>query len=193
MQPEGGRRNADPYEPEAGFSGADSVTIDLTFASGSTSKRHYSISVNPASGPAAMSSGAQPVQQVSLVQPAAPAQPAATPSTPQMLEFTRVVATDQLLRVAFVPALNPDCSSIGFVTVRFVEQPKHGKVSVENGTGFSLYAQNDPRFECNKRRTDGVIISYNPEAGFRGPDSLTMDVITPDGAFYKRRYAIDVQ
>lgn len=178
------------YEPEAGFSGADSVTLDLTFASGSTSKRHYSIAV---SSPETMSSTTQPVQQVSLVQPAAAARPAAAPSTPPLLEFTRVAVADQPLRVAFAPHLNPDCSSIGFMTVRIIEPPKHGKISVENGTGFSVYLQSDLRYECNKRRTDGVIISYNPEAGYRGPDSVTMDWITPDGALFKRRFAIDVR
>jgi hypothetical protein len=181
------------YEPQPDFTGADSVTIDVTFASGSTTKRHYSIAVNPASSTAAMSSATQPVQQVSLVQTASPIQPATTQSAPQTVELRRVAAADQLLHVAFVPALNPDCSSIGFVTVRVIEQPKHGKVSVENGTGFSVYPQNDLRFECNKRKTDGINIFYSPDSRYFGADSITVDLITPDGGFGKRHYSIDVR
>ena len=64
---------------------------------------------------------------------------------------------------------------------------------MENGTGFSTFPQNNIRYECNKRRSDGVVVFYVPEAGFTGADSLTVDVILPDGGFNKRHYAIDVR
>jgi hypothetical protein len=112
---------------------------------------------------------------------------------PQTVELTRFVAADQKLRLEFVYALNPDCSSIGYATVQVLEEPKNGKVAVENGTGFTNFPQNNPRYECNKRRTDGVSILYEPNEGFTGADSVTVDIVSPYGNATKRHYSIDVR
>jgi hypothetical protein len=111
----------------------------------------------------------------------------------QIVELTRFVAADQKLQIGFVYALNPDCSSIGYATVNVLERPKNGKVSVENGTGFTNFPQNNPRYECNKHRTDGVSISYEPNEGFTGTDSVTVDIVFPYGNATKRHYSIDVR
>ena len=133
-----------------------SLTIDVTFPAGTTTKRHYTIAVNaPAAtvSPVAAAQTLQPlVQLVSL-----------TPSQPQIAEFTRVAAAGQPLSVAFLFILNPDCSSMGFPVVRILESPQHGKLTAENGTGFSTYAQSNQLSECNKRRSDGVVLSYVAE------------------------------
>ena len=97
------------------------------------------------------------------------------------------------LRLDFIYSLNPDCSSAGFATVRVLEQPKHGKITIDNGTGFSNFPQQNVRFECNKRRSDGVVLTYQPEAGFTGPDSINIDTIYANGSSQQRRYAIDVR
>ena len=55
---------------------------------------------------------------------------------PQILELARAVASDHKLRLDFLYSLNPDCTSMGFTTVRILDQPKHGKITVENGTGI---------------------------------------------------------
>ena len=194
------------YEPQPGFAGSDSVTIDATFVSGSTTKRHYTITVNPASGAIAAANpaagGAAPTPGVvtpavgtaaaapstttvpavpSTPPPAAPptaaaptapkpAQTASATATPQIVQVSRVAAAGRQLQVAFLYDLNPDCSSAGFVAVRFIEQPKHGAVGVENGTGFSGFPQENIRYDCNKRRTEGVLLTYNPEPGYIGPE-----------------------
>ena len=82
---------------------------------------------------------------------------------------------------------------MGFAAVRVIDEPKHGKTTIEEGTGFSTYPQNNPRFECNKRRTDGVNLSYAPEAGFTGSDSMTVQVVGPDGTTHKRHFTIEVK
>jgi hypothetical protein len=168
------------YQPAADYTGADFVAIEATYPSGTLTKRRYSIQVSPAVTAETTPPGPNPPVPASLGEPRA-------------LEFRRVAAADQKLLVGFFYDLNPDCSSIGYATVRITEQPQHGKVTMENGTGFSTFPQNNIRYECNKRRSDGVVVSYVPEAGFTGADSLTVDVILPDGGFYKRHYAIDVR
>jgi len=150
------------YAPNAGFTGTDSITVEVITPGGTSFKRHYAISVNPA-------------------------------AAPQTVEYARVAVADQVLQLAYVPFLHPDCSSMGFAAVRVIDEPKHGKTTIEEGTGFSAFPQNNPRFECNKRRTDGVNLSYAPEAGFTGSDSMTVEVAGPDGSTHKRRFTIEVK
>jgi Domain of Unknown Function with PDB structure (DUF3857)/Transglutaminase-like superfamily len=111
----------------------------------------------------------------------------------QTLERTRVVASDQKLRLDFLYSVNPDCTSMGFATVRIIEQPKHGRITAENGTGFTNFPQNNQRYECNKKRSDGVIVVYEPDSGFTGTDSVNIDAIFPTGTSSKRHYSIEVK
>jgi Domain of Unknown Function with PDB structure (DUF3857)/Transglutaminase-like superfamily len=111
----------------------------------------------------------------------------------QTLERTRVVASDQKLRLDFLYALNPDCTSIGFATVRIIEQPHHGRITVENGTGFTNFPQNNLRYQCNKSRADGVVVIYEPHSGFTGTDSVNIEAIYPTGTSGKRHYSIEVK
>jgi hypothetical protein len=162
------------YTPETGFTGADSLTIDTISPTGGVLKRHYQISIYASAVPDGAPEGG----------PAQSAKP---------LEYTRVAPTDQALQLAFLFALNPDCSSLGYATVRIIEAPKHGKLAIEQGTGFSTFLESNQRFACNKRRTDGVNVSYTPEAGYVGTDSMLLDVINADGSYNKRHYAIEVK
>jgi hypothetical protein len=78
-------------------------------------------------------------------------------------------------------------------TVRVVEQPKSGKVAVENGTGFSRFPANNVRSKCNSNRLEGTVLSYTPNPGYAGADSVLVDIIYPDGNASKRHYAIEVK
>ena len=93
----------------------------------------------------------------------------------------------------FSISTNPDCTSVGFPTVRVIEQPRHGKIAIENGTGFSNFPQDNPRAECNKRRSDGVIVAYQPEDGYTGQDLVNFKVIFASGSLSKRHYTVDVR
>ncbi len=131
----------------------------------------------PPTPPAAPVADATPPAIVTPVATTAPAPsptpapaPAAAVTGPKTLELTRVVAADQRLRLDFLYSINPDCTSVGFATVRVIEQPKHGRITVENGTGFTNFPASNPRVECNKRRSDGVAIFYDPEPGYMGAD-----------------------
>ena len=123
---------------------------------------------------------------------AAPPSPAPTPPASEMLEFKRTATTDLPLYVDFLYWINPDCSSIGVASVRTIEEPKHGKLTVAKGTGFSSFPKENPRQACNRRRSEGMMMYYRPEPGYLGPDSVTVDVIYGDGNARKRHYAITV-
>jgi hypothetical protein len=130
-----------------------------------------------------------PLTPVSATTPA----PASAPSAPRTLDLSRTVAADHKIRLDFLYSINPDCTSIGFAAIRVLEQPKHGKIAIENGTGFTNFPDSNPRAECNKRRSDGVVVIYQPDPGYTGTDSVDLDSIFPTGFLSKRHYAIDVR
>jgi uncharacterized protein DUF3857/transglutaminase superfamily protein len=140
----------------------------------------------PPSHPAPTTTGQGPAKPVETIKVAAPA-----PAEQKPREVN--VAADQQLRLSFFYSLNPDCTSMGYTAVRVVEQPKHGKIKVEQGTGFASFPNSNVRSECNKRRSEGVIVTYEPEPGYTGTDSVDLDAIFPEGSLAKRRYAINVR
>jgi hypothetical protein len=137
-------------------------------------------------------SATTPVAPVAATSPVAPVA-AIAPAAPAVVDLRRTVAADQKLRLDFLYSINPDCTSIGFTTVRVLEQPKHGKIAIENDAGLTNFQASNPRAECNKRRSDGVAVIYEPEPGYTGTDSISLDAISPSGVLSKRHYAIDVR
>jgi len=110
-------------------------------------------------------SGGQPQNgQVSRPGPVAPARPnphAAPPAAPnhlQIQEAARVVPSDQKRRIDFIYWVQPDCSTPDLPSIRILEQPRNGKLAIERGTGFTNFQQSNPRFECNKHKSDGVVL-----------------------------------
>jgi hypothetical protein len=108
------------------------------------------------------------------------------------LELKRTAAVDQPLNVDFLSALNADCSPVGVAGVRTVEEPKHGRLTIEKGSGFLYFALDNPRHACNRQRIEGMHVRYQPEPGYLGPDAVTVDVLYGDGTSRKRHYAITV-
>jgi hypothetical protein len=143
---------------------------------------------------------AQPIRDVfasNATQMAFAAQPdqkpaPGTPTALETLEVKRTAVADQPLKVDFLYAINPDCSSIGIASVRTLEEPKHGKLTIGKGSGFSNFPQDNPRQACNRRRSEGMLMYYRPDPGYLGADSVTVDVVYNDGSSRKRHYAIAV-
>jgi hypothetical protein len=77
-------------------------------------------------------------------------------------------------------------------TARISLQPQNGTITVENAPGYTNYAPNSQRYECNKRASEGVHVFYEPRPGFAGSDSATVEFLTTSGEEIKRQYAITV-
>ncbi|HKD30859.1 MAG TPA: DUF3857 domain-containing transglutaminase family protein [Xanthobacteraceae bacterium] len=114
------------------------------------------------------------------------------PRSPQTIELTRVVASGQKLRV-FLYDIEADCSSKGETAVRILAQPAHGTLAVENGQGFTSYAKDNQRYECNTRKTDGTFVFYEPKSDYTGTDSMALYIIYPSGGAQTRHYSIEVK
>ena len=107
-------------------------------------------------------------------------------------EITSQVIADQSRQIAFLYDLKPDCSTAAFATVTTIEPPKHGKVSIDRGPGYSNFPQSNPRFDCNKNQSEGVKIAYEPNQGYIGDDTLTVDILYADKSVSRRHYSIKV-
>lgn len=115
------------------------------------------------------------------------------PAAARTVELARTVAAGHKLELEFLYSINRDCTSLGLPTVRTTEAPKHGRITVENGTGFTNFPQSNPRYECNKKRSEGVNVVYEPDPDYTGGDSVTLDVIFASGGESKRHYAVEVK
>jgi hypothetical protein len=91
-----------------------------------------------------------------------------------------VRVNDSLKGIAYM-TLNPDCSPVGYPSVRLVAAPSNGSVSIFKGSAFPVYASTNPRSACILRRRAGTLIEYRPRRNFEGSDSFTLDIIFPDG------------
>jgi hypothetical protein len=135
---------------------------------------------------------AAPAKQPQVVEAPRTA-PSAAPKQPQTQEATRVVPSDQKRRIDFIYWLEPDCSTPELPVLRVVEQPRSGKLAVERGTGFTNFPQTNPRSECNRRKSEGVTLVFEPNPHFVGIDSITVEILYPSGSAVKRHYAIEVK
>jgi transglutaminase-like putative cysteine protease len=125
--------------------------------------------------------------------PPPPSAQNAPPAPPSTLELSRAAAAGQKVRLEFLYSLDPDCSSVGATVVRILEPPHHGRLMIENGQGFSNFAKDNQRYDCNARKSDGTYVFYQAEDGYEGKDSITLDIIFPSGLASKRHYAMDVR
>lgn len=148
-------------------------------------------STRPTPLPAAVATARPTEPKPGTAAPLAQALP--SPAAPATLERKRFVAANHTVRLDFFYSIYPDCSSIGFATVRVGEQPNHGRIVVENGTSFTNFPANNPRVDCNKQRSDGVIVTYQPEPDYTGIDFVDLEVIYASGSFSKLHYAIEVK
>jgi uncharacterized protein DUF3857/transglutaminase superfamily protein len=114
-------------------------------------------------------------------------------ATQNTVEINRAAVSGQRMRLDFLYSINPDCTSNGFATVRVNEQPRHGRLTFENGTGFTTFLPSNPRVECNKQSSSGVVVTYEADIGYTGPDSFDFDTIFPTGSVSKRHYAVTVR
>jgi transglutaminase-like putative cysteine protease len=110
----------------------------------------------------------------------------------QVAALRRAAVVGEPLALDFVQALDPACATIGVARVAAAQPPGRGTLEIERRSGFVTHGTGDPRAACNHRRVDGVAITYRPEPGYQGPDSVTIDIVYADGSTRQRRYAIAI-
>jgi hypothetical protein len=135
------------------------------------------------------SKAAPPAASAAAVKTSAPA----SGKDSETLELTRVATAEQKLQLDFIHYIFPDCKSVGPVTVRVLEQPQHGVLSIEYGQAFTDFPADDKRAACNARESKGTLVFYQPNADYRGADSITVSALSESGHALTRHYSIEVK
>jgi hypothetical protein len=107
--------------------------------------------------------------------------------------LTRVVASGAKLRVGFWRAVNPDCSSMGAVTIRITKQPEHGKVEIAAASEYASYPKENIRSRCNHHRVKGTLATYKSAEKYTGDDEFDLLVLLPGGFAQEIHYNISVR
>jgi hypothetical protein len=116
----------------------------------------------------------------------APRQSAGTP-------VIRGALSGQRQSLASFYATASDCTSLGYPTLKVAKAPKHGQVSVEQGTALADFAKDDARNVCNGQSVPATVIYYTSEPGFIGADSVEFERIGVRGAYGYHIYTINVR
>jgi hypothetical protein len=90
-------------------------------------------------------------------------------------------------------ATAPDCTSLGYPTLKLAKPPLHGQVSIEKGTVFAIFGKDDPRSVCNGKEVPATVLYYTSEPGFTGADSVAFERIGVAGAYGYHAYTINVR
>jgi hypothetical protein len=119
------------------------------------------------------------------------AEPGGAPAG-QTQQVRGAVTGQKQLIVSFY-ATAPDCTSLGYPTLKLAKPPHHGQVSIEKGTAFATFGKDDPRNLCNGKEVPATVIHYTSEPGFIGTDSVAFERIGVAGAYGYHAYTINVR
>ena len=91
----------------------------------------------------------------------------------------RIALSGERVRIGIAWDVNPDCSSIGQIKSRLLEQPKNGVVEMVTEQGFTRYAKDDPNYKCNEKQSDLQAYYYQSREDFKGKDKLVIEAFYP--------------
>jgi len=95
--------------------------------------------------------------------------------------LSRTIPAGGSLKGLYYTELNPDCSLVGYPTIRLTSEPSNGRVTVVKGTAYTNYAAGNARTACNGRRSPAMLVSYQPSKGFVGSDSFSLEIFYQAG------------
>lgn len=105
----------------------------------------------------------------------------------------KTVLRDRPQSLYFAYDLNPDCTSRGEPVIQILDAPKNGTATVANARDYTNFTPPNERVVCNKVKREGKRLTYRPNPGFVGSDSMVIDAIFPSGTVRHRRYVITVR
>jgi hypothetical protein len=108
-------------------------------------------------------------------------------------DLVRYAFAGNKMNLTFLYALEPDCSLIEGWAFEIIKEPEHGKAELKPHTGFPIFPKGNARYKCNEQQVEGQMLTYKPDAGYKGPDSLTYLMISPSGLAWERTYRFNVR
>lgn len=107
--------------------------------------------------------------------------------------YTKAALSGTIQQITNYSYLNPDCTTQGVPSVRVVEAPAHGKITLEEGLGYTAFSKDNQRYECNKHKSPMIKVMYQSEAGYVGSDAAKLEAIYFDGNFRNDSFNIVVK
>ena len=109
------------------------------------------------------------------------------------IEYTRYAMSGKTLRVAFMYAINIDCSLAEGYYFEIAKEPEHGTAKIEPQTDFPSFAKDNPRFKCNTQQVEAPTLIYKPTDGYEGRDSFILFELWPSGVTREITYIFNVR
>jgi hypothetical protein len=102
---------------------------------------------------------------------------APAPVLAQTANFKSVDATAATpVELSYHASAHKDCTPAGLPTVRVIEPPKSGVLTVRRGT-----LSTDKVAACPKLKVPAEVVFYQANAGYQGPDHVKYEVINENG------------
>lgn len=107
--------------------------------------------------------------------------------------FEKVASAGRTLKVASMSVIDQACQSVGPLTISLIEQPRSGRVEVEQGRDYPNFSALNTRSRCNARKAPATIVLYTPPLGYSGEDAFAIEFVGPYGNVGRARYHIEVR
>jgi len=109
------------------------------------------------------------------------------------MEMVRFAFAGNKMNLQFLYAMNPDCSAVEGWAFEITKKPEHGTAEIVPHIAFPTYPKDNPRYRCNEHKVEGQMLTYKPNAGYKGPDSFTYREISPSGLAWEKTYRFNVR
>jgi hypothetical protein len=105
----------------------------------------------------------------------------------QVIERTVKVPSNKETRVGVYVNLKPDCTTGPLPSIRLINPPEHGKVTVKQATvNATNYKQ------CLAVQVPGFVAFYQSAREYSGTDSISLEIKTPGGRTVVQKITLTV-
>ncbi|WP_156629444.1 hypothetical protein [Methylobacterium sp. Leaf85] len=117
----------------------------------------------------------------------------AVASPGQVITIAKVVAAGHTLKLGTMSSLDQTCKSLGGTAVNIIDSPHNGEIYVQQNRDYPSYPTTNTRSRCNLQKVPVTQLFYTPNPGFRGDDTVIVELITPLGDVLRERFNISVR
>ena len=98
--------------------------------------------------------------------------------SPETRALQATVAAGTTATLNFAYAVNPDCTTRGRLKIWITRAPGHGTAKVALLDDYPVFPPSSAFAKCNAAKVPGVSVTYTPDRGCTGEDTLTYEAIT---------------
>jgi hypothetical protein len=136
----------------------------------------------------------EPAKQQATVQAAASTQQTSKAKGSELKPLKRQISVlrNQSVIAAYAYDLNNDCTPAGAIMARIIQEPKGGRLRIVQEPGFSNYAKDSIKFECNRQKSEVTRVYYDA-ADRVIEDAFSLELIYANGNSRKVEILVSVK